>query len=80
MEICMNERIWITKKIDSATLYIPELENYVGKNVKLTVSISSEDGQRRRSSLLLRSEGVGFSANDIDEVGSFEGECSFELT
>jgi hypothetical protein len=76
----MNERIWITKKIDSATLYIPELENYVGKNVRLTISISSVDDQKRISSFLLRSEGFGFSAVDIDDIGSLEGECSFELT
>lgn len=76
----MNERIWVTKKIDSATLYIPELENYLGKNVRLTISIVSDDDQKKISSLLLQSEGIGFSSADMDDVGSFEGECSFELT
>jgi hypothetical protein len=76
----MNEKILIKKKIDSAALYIPELENYMGKTVRLTISISSEDEHKMVSSLLLQSEGVGLTGIDMNNITSYEGECSFEIT
>ena len=68
----MVHTITLRKTIESPFFYLPELEMYEGKSVKLTISITSESDNVENDLL----PGMFSMSYDDDELK----ECSFEMT
>jgi hypothetical protein len=73
----MVQTITLRKKIESPVFYLPELEMYEGRTVKLTISITSGTDD-------IESDGLAgiysMYTNDDDEYADIIKECSFEIT
>ncbi len=83
----MNEKICMKKVLDSPNVYFPELEQYIGEDIEMTITITVD---RKNVSVIedkIDSRGcmrVTYQ-NDDDDGDDYvffcpDEECSFEMT